>query len=68
MVERCFSECVHAFRGKSLDEKEEKCMSQCSQKFLKHSQRVGMRFAEIQQNETEKLQSKMAEAQAKRGA
>ncbi|KAI3880431.1 hypothetical protein MKW92_044241 [Papaver armeniacum] len=35
LVERCFVDCVDTFRRK------------CAEKFLKHSMRVGMRFAEL---------------------
>jgi len=48
VVETCFTECVHGFRSKKLDDKEEGCISKCAEKFLKHSQRVGVRFAEAQ--------------------
>ncbi|XP_058099225.1 mitochondrial import inner membrane translocase subunit Tim9-like isoform X1 [Magnolia sinica] len=49
LVERCFSDCVDTFRRKSLDKQEEKCVRHCAEKFLKHSMRVGMRFAELNQ-------------------
>lgn len=45
LVERCFRECVDNFRRKTLDANEEKCVSKCTEKFLKHSARVSMRFA-----------------------
>ena len=47
MVELCFSECVTGFRSKALSTPEEKCISTCSEKFLKHSGRVGQRFGEL---------------------
>ncbi|PSS34973.1 Mitochondrial import inner membrane translocase subunit Tim9 like [Actinidia chinensis var. chinensis] len=47
-VERCFNDCVDTFRRKSLD-KQETCVRRCAEKFLKHSMRVGMRFAELNQ-------------------
>ncbi|RVW65830.1 Mitochondrial import inner membrane translocase subunit Tim9 [Vitis vinifera] len=49
LVERCFSDCVESFRRKSLDKQEETCVRRCAEKFLKHSMRVGMRFAELNQ-------------------
>ncbi|XXG66270.1 hypothetical protein AAC387_Pa05g3786 [Persea americana] len=49
LVERCFSDCVDSFRRKSLDKQEETCVQRCAEKFLKHSMRVGMRFAELNQ-------------------
>lgn len=45
LVERCFRECVENFRRKTLDANEEKCVSKCTEKFLKHSARVSMRFS-----------------------
>jgi import inner membrane translocase subunit TIM9 len=47
MVELCFSECVSSFRQKALTSSEEKCVSTCAEKFLKHSGRVGQRFGEL---------------------
>lgn len=49
LVERCFTDCVDSFRRKSLDKQEEACVRRCAEKFLKHSMRVGMRFAELNQ-------------------
>ncbi|KAA8549268.1 hypothetical protein F0562_000952 [Nyssa sinensis] len=49
LVERCFNDCVDTFRRKSLDKQEETCVRRCAEKFLKHSMRVGMRFAELNQ-------------------
>lgn len=49
LVERCFSDCVDTFRRKTLDKQEESCITKCAEKFLKHSMRVGMRFAELNQ-------------------
>ncbi|KAK2972373.1 hypothetical protein RJ640_014431 [Escallonia rubra] len=50
LVERCFSDCVDTFRRKTLDKQEETCVRRCAEKFLKHSMRVGMRFAELNNN------------------
>ncbi|CAN6356613.1 unnamed protein product, partial [Urochloa humidicola] len=49
LVERCFTDCVDTFRRKTLDKQEESCVRRCAEKFLKHSMRVGMRFAELNQ-------------------
>lgn len=49
LVERCFTDCVDSFRRKTLDKQEESCVRRCAEKFLKHSMRVGMRFAELNQ-------------------
>mmetsp|Transcript_24499 Transcript_24499/g.48676 ORF Transcript_24499/g.48676 Transcript_24499/m.48676 type:complete len:90 (+) Transcript_24499:65-334(+) len=48
LVERCFTHCVSAFRSKSLDAKETTCIERCAEKFMKNTQRVGQRFAELQ--------------------
>ena len=47
LVERCFDGCVNTFRSKDVDGTESKCISACTSKFLRHSQRIGQRFAEI---------------------
>ncbi|CAM6129899.1 unnamed protein product [Calypogeia fissa] len=49
LVERCFSHCVESFRRKTLDKQEEACVKRCAEKYLKHSMRVSMRFAELNQ-------------------
>ncbi|KAG8935134.1 protein transporter tim9 [Tulasnella sp. 419] len=46
LVERCFTACCNDFTSKSLSGKEETCVLNCADKFLKHSERVGARFAE----------------------
>ncbi|XP_050235737.1 mitochondrial import inner membrane translocase subunit TIM9 [Mercurialis annua] len=47
VVERCFTDCVDNFTRKSLQKQEETCVMRCAEKFFKHSMRVGMRFAEL---------------------
>lgn len=49
LVERCYTDCVDNFQRKSLTKQEETCVRRCAEKFLKHSMRVGMRFAELNQ-------------------
>ncbi|EIM86119.1 chaperone [Stereum hirsutum FP-91666 SS1] len=46
LVEKCFTSCCNDFTSKALSSKEEQCMTNCADKFLKHSERVGARFAE----------------------
>mmetsp|Transcript_31018 Transcript_31018/g.58933 ORF Transcript_31018/g.58933 Transcript_31018/m.58933 type:complete len:95 (+) Transcript_31018:147-431(+) len=48
LVERCFHSCIHSFRSKSLDSKETKCVENCGERYIKMTQRVGLRFAEHQ--------------------
>ncbi|KAB2038475.1 hypothetical protein Goshw_023843 [Gossypium schwendimanii] len=47
LVERCFNDCVDNFTRKTLQKQEETCVMRCAEKFLKHSMRVGLRFAEL---------------------
>lgn len=47
LVERCFSTCVDSFRRKTLEKNEEQCVTKCCEKFLKHSARISVRFAEL---------------------
>lgn len=46
LVERCFASCCNDFTSKALSSKEDQCVEHCTTKFLKHSERVGARFAE----------------------
>ncbi|KAG5356826.1 Mitochondrial import inner membrane translocase subunit TIM9 [Yarrowia sp. C11] len=46
LVQRCFTDCVNDFTSKALSSREEACLEKCSEKFLKHSERVGQRFQE----------------------
>lgn len=48
LVERCFGTCVYSFRSKSLDKKETTCVENCAERYIKMTQRVGLRFAEHQ--------------------
>jgi len=50
LVQRCFSDCVDSFTRKNLGKQEENCVRKCAEKFLKHSMRVGLRFAELSQS------------------
>ena len=49
LVERCFGECISHFRSKALDEMETDCVKRCVGKYMQFSQRIGMRFAEKNQ-------------------
>lgn len=46
LVSRCFDDCVNDFTSANLTSKESSCIAKCSEKFLKHSERVGQRFQE----------------------
>ncbi|KAH9824678.1 Tim10/DDP family zinc finger protein [Melampsora americana] len=58
LVERCFMNCCQDFTSRSLSTKEETCVNNCTDKFLKHSERVGARFSEHNAEMMEK-QSKL---------
>ncbi|CAH2352474.1 mitochondrial import inner membrane translocase subunit Tim9p [[Candida] railenensis] len=46
LVSKCFDDCVNDFTSANLTTKESSCITKCSEKFLKHSERVGQRFQE----------------------
>ncbi|KAK6137762.1 hypothetical protein DH2020_028514 [Rehmannia glutinosa] len=41
------SDCVDSFYRKSLGKQEENCVRRCTEKFLKHSVEVAIRFAKL---------------------
>ncbi|KAJ7212147.1 chaperone [Mycena pura] len=47
LVEKCFNTCCNDFTSKSLSSKEELCVNNCAEKFMKGSERVSARFAEM---------------------
>ncbi|EMR11607.1 hypothetical protein PNEG_00048 [Pneumocystis murina B123] len=55
LVNKCFSDCINEFVSKSLNSKEETCVIRCANKFLKHSERVGQRFTEINVQQASKI-------------
>ncbi|KAL7433287.1 hypothetical protein ACHAXH_002049 [Discostella pseudostelligera] len=63
LTERCFSTCISSFRSKSLDKYETSCVENCAERFIKMTQRVGLRFAEDQAMR----QKRAADAQAQVG-
>ena len=64
LVERCFKECVDSFRRKNLDSTEERCVTRCCEKYLKHSQRVSLRFAELNAGAEAQMQEGLAQQAA----
>lgn len=46
---RCFDDCINDFTSKAVSQKEEKCVNNCVDKFLKSSERLGQRFQEQNQ-------------------
>lgn len=59
VVMRCFETCVTNFRSKTLSKHEIGCVEHCAERYIKMTQRVGLRFAEHQA-----LQQKRAEDNA----
>lgn len=59
VVERCFRDCVDSFRRKDLESSEERCVTRCCEKFMKHSARVGMRFGELSSQAEQQMQQVM---------
>ncbi|EEB09034.1 Tim9-Tim10 complex subunit Tim9 [Schizosaccharomyces japonicus yFS275] len=47
LTQNCFKDCVQDFTTNKLSKKEGECIIKCAEKFLKHSERVGQRFAEF---------------------
>ena len=48
LVARCFDGCVSSFRSKTLDKSEISCVEHCASRYIKMTQRTGLRFAEHQ--------------------
>ena len=53
---------MNGFRTKALSNPEEKCITTCAEKFIKHSGRVGQRFGELT------MQEQLAQQAAAAGA
>jgi import inner membrane translocase subunit TIM9 len=56
VVMRCFDACVYNFRSKTLDKSEATCTEQCAERYIKLTQRVGLRFAEHQAMQQKRLE------------
>ena len=48
VVMQCFDTCVGGFRSKTLSKGEVGCVEHCAERYIKMTQRVGLRFAEHQ--------------------
>uniref|UniRef100_A0A0N5AWT9 Mitochondrial import inner membrane translocase subunit n=1 Tax=Syphacia muris TaxID=451379 RepID=A0A0N5AWT9_9BILA len=53
VTEQCFGHCITDMTTRSVSDKEEKCASNCLDKFLKMTQRLALRFQEYQLLQTE---------------
>ncbi|KAK9449721.1 uncharacterized protein V1518DRAFT_414473 [Limtongia smithiae] len=50
MVGRCFNQCANDMTTKALTGKEESCLKNCGEKFMKYQQRLELRFNEESTN------------------
>ncbi|XP_014287165.1 mitochondrial import inner membrane translocase subunit Tim9 [Halyomorpha halys] len=48
LSEMCFIDCVSDFTSRSVKPNEEKCVLNCTEKYLKMNQRISQRFQEFQ--------------------
>ncbi|CAH1388840.1 unnamed protein product [Nezara viridula] len=48
LSEMCFVDCVSDFTSRSVKPYEEKCVLNCTEKYLKMNQRISQRFQEFQ--------------------
>ena len=64
LVERCFEGCISSFRSKTLDKSETSCVENCAARYIKMTQRVGLRFAEHQALQQKKAMDAAAAANA----
>jgi len=56
LVEKCFHPCVHNFRTKYMDKKEETCLTNCAERYIKASNRSAIRFQEHQAMTMKRMQ------------
>lgn len=64
LVSRCFDSCVSSFRSKTLDRSETTCVEFCASRYIKMTQRVGLRFAEHQAMQQKRAADAAAAASA----
>jgi len=62
LVARCFDGCVTSFRSKALDKSEISCVEQCASRYIKMTQRVGLRFAEHQAMQQKRAEGSVGSA------
>ncbi|XP_047132121.1 mitochondrial import inner membrane translocase subunit Tim9 isoform X1 [Hydra vulgaris] len=49
LAETCFLDCIHDFTSRTTSSAENTCAINCTEKFLKMAQRIGIRFQEVQE-------------------
>jgi len=60
LSEWCFSDCIADFTTRKLSDHEDRCTSNCMDKYLKMTQRVSLRLQEHQAVQMEALQAAAA--------
>ncbi|XP_076312643.1 mitochondrial import inner membrane translocase subunit Tim9-like [Tachypleus tridentatus] len=53
LSELCFTDCVHDFTVRQVQDKEDRCAMNCMEKYLKMNQRITQRFQEFQMQANE---------------
>ncbi|KJH40977.1 Tim10/DDP family zinc finger [Dictyocaulus viviparus] len=48
VTEQCFGACINDLTSRNINEKEERCSTNCLDKYLKMTQRISLRFQEHQ--------------------
>ncbi|XP_012525340.1 mitochondrial import inner membrane translocase subunit Tim9 [Monomorium pharaonis] len=64
LSEICFIDCVSDFTTREIKGKEEKCVLNCMEKYLKMNQRVSQRFQEFQMTANENFLAATRQGQA----
>lgn len=65
LSELCFVDCVWDFTTRKLRDNEEKCATNCTEKFLKMNQRISQRFQEFQMVANENAMAAVQKLEAK---
>eukprot|EP01023_Acetabularia_acetabulum_P049337 TRINITY_DN5263_c0_g1_i10.p7 TRINITY_DN5263_c0_g1~~TRINITY_DN5263_c0_g1_i10.p7 ORF type:complete len:109 (-),score=11.63 TRINITY_DN5263_c0_g1_i10:1670-1996(-) len=47
VVELCYKDCVNSFKQSKLERKEERCIENCAEKYMKASTKISMRFQQL---------------------
>jgi import inner membrane translocase subunit TIM9 len=64
-VFRCFDVCVTGFRSKTLAKHEISCVENCADRYIKMTQRVGLRVAEHQAMQQKRAEEAIAATASK---
>jgi len=67
LSEICFNDCVWELTTRAVTDKEDKCATNCFDKYLKMNQRISQRFQEFQMVSTENMQARIQAQQGGQG-